>query len=131
MDALTVDIMGLTFKVKADRIVHRIERESGMDRLAEKMAKAAGVVDRSTKLLEGHADALIAREDDFKLRADRSFGTAHAMLDSGEKGMDALDAKLALVTNDPLPVSGGSSNPPPLPNAGHPVMKNIHTNNGQ
>ena len=145
MDALIVDIMGLTFKVKADRIVHRIERESGMDRLSEKLAKAGGVVARITAKIEEEADAVIARESVLSAKTTYAFLGHHTMLDDAQKGLDALERQLALVANDPLPSSGdlvkdikgeaGATpiivNPSPLPNAGHPVMKNIHTNNGQ
>lgn len=79
-----------------------------MDRLAEKMAAAALVVPNQTKALEADADKLIARGADFAARRAKSFNAQHAILDSGEKGMDALDAQLALLSNDPLPSSGGS-----------------------
>lgn len=100
-----------------------------MDRLAEKMAAAARVVPEQAKLMEADADKLIARGAEFSARRAKTFAGHHAILDSGEKGMDALDAQLALLSNDPLESSGDSQEPPPLPTAGHPVMKNIHTNN--
>jgi hypothetical protein len=102
-------IDGLTERVHAYRFVRLIE--SGglrVDRLTEKLLLAAQVVPDQTKLLEADADKLIARGNEFSSRRTKTFAAHHAVLDSGDKGMDALDAQLALVTNDPLPSSGGS-----------------------
>lgn len=79
-----------------------------MDRLTEKLALAAQVVSTQTTLLESDADTLIARGAEFSKRRSATFAAQHAVLDEGSKGMDALDAKLALLSNDPLPSSGGS-----------------------
>ena len=80
-----------------------------MDRLTEKLALAASVVSTQTTMLENDADALIARGAEFSRRRSATFAAQHAVLDQGDKGMDALDAKLALLSNDPTPSSGGSS----------------------
>jgi hypothetical protein len=80
-----------------------------MDRLTEKLALAASVVSTQTTLLENDADALIARGAEFSKRRSATFAAQHAVLDQGTKGMDALDAQLGLISNDPTPSSGGSS----------------------
>jgi hypothetical protein len=86
-----------------------------MDRLTEKLALAASVVSTQTTLLENDADVLIARGAEFSRRRSATFAAQHAILDEGAKGMDALDAKLALLSNDPLTSSGGSSVAQPEP----------------
>jgi hypothetical protein len=88
-----------------------------MDRLTEKLALAASVVSTQTTLLENDADVLIARGAEFSRRRSATFAAQHAVLDEGAKGMDALDAKLALLSNDPLTSSGGPSvvQPEPIP----------------
>ena len=90
-----------------------------MDRLAEKLAQAGGVVARVTKAIEDKADAVIAREAVMVKKAEDAFSGHDAILDDAVKALDALEAKLALVTNDPLPKSGslpggtGTALPPP------------------
>lgn len=91
-----------------------------MDRLAEKMARAAEVVPAQTKALETDVDALIARGDAFAARRQKSFAAQHAVLDTGMKGMDVLDGQLALLSNgDPSAAStssAGSSEADPVHN---------------
>jgi hypothetical protein len=77
-------------------------------RLTEKLQRAAGVVGRQSAKIEARADALIAREEDIERRTDASFSPHEAILDAAESGLDGLDAKLKLMSNDPLASSGGS-----------------------
>jgi hypothetical protein len=86
-----------------------------MDRLTEKLALAAQVVATQTTLLESDADTLIARGAEFSKRRSATFAAQHAILDQGTKGMDALDAQLGQISNDPTPSSGGSSVAQPEP----------------
>lgn len=115
MDDIIAAIASATFRLQDLRIVLRAERELGMDRLSEKLALAAQVVATETKKLEDDADKLIARGAEFSKRRQRSFSAQHAVLDSGTKGMDALDSKLGLLSNDPFPSSGNSSDGQPEP----------------
>ena len=80
-----------------------------MDRLAEKLARAGGVVARQTAKIEARADSLIAREDAIEARTEEVFNPHESILARTEKGLDGLEDKLRLLSNDPLPVSGGSS----------------------
>lgn len=79
-----------------------------MDRLTEKLNKVAGVVGRVTANLEERADFVIAREEAINGRTERIFSAKNLVLDDAEKGLDGIEAKLALVSNDPLPASGSS-----------------------
>lgn len=107
---ITDAIAGLTERIHAYRFVRLIERgEVYVDRLTDKLARAAQVVPEQTKALEADADALIARGADFSKRRAQTFAQHNAVLDSGHKGLDVLDAQLALVSNSPLENSGGSS----------------------
>ena len=80
-------------------------------RLDEKLQQAAGVVDRVTVYVEQRADAVIAREAAIKNRTKTIFDAKDAILDDADKGLDGVEAKLALVANDPLPSSGSSPAP--------------------
>jgi hypothetical protein len=73
---------------------------------------AAGVVGRVTANLEERADLVIAREEAINKRGERLFDAKHAVLDSADAGLDGIEAKLALLSNDPLESSGPS---PSLP----------------
>lgn len=79
-----------------------------MDRLTEKLNRAAGVVGRVTAKLEERADFVIAREEAINGRTERIFSAKNLVLDDAEKGLDGIEAKLALVSNDPLASSGSS-----------------------
>lgn len=79
-----------------------------MDRLSEKLSRAAGVVGRVTAKLEERADLVIAREDEIDKRGERLFSAKHAVLDSADAGLDTIESKLALLSNDPLESSGSS-----------------------
>lgn len=79
-----------------------------MDRLTEKLNRAAGVVGRVTARLEERADLVIAREDAIDQRGERLFNAKHAVLDSADAGLDKIERSMALLSNDPLEASGGS-----------------------
>jgi hypothetical protein len=77
-----------------------------MSRLAEKLAKAAGVAGRQSAKIEARADLLIAREAEIERRTDEAFVPHEAVLDDAGAGLDALEAKLRLMSNSPLETSG-------------------------
>lgn len=83
-------------------------KRMGIDRLTEKLERASGVVGRQTTKIEARADAIIAREDAIEKRTEQVFTPHEAMLSAAEKGLDGLDAKLRLLSNDPLEGSTGS-----------------------
>lgn len=89
-----------------------------MDRLTAKLEAAAGVVGRVTASLEERADLVIAREEAISVRSERLFAAKHAVLDSADAGLDGIEAKLALLSNDPLESSGPS---PSLPTSSQPT----------
>src|SRR6266403_2815734 len=115
MDDITRAIAGLTARPVARRFTLENERMSKMDRLSEKMAKAAGVVGRISSKIEARADSLIARESALEQRTEQVFTPHESILDDAEKGLDAVERKLALLSNDPLQASGSSPEPPPEP----------------
>ena len=80
-----------------------------MDRLSEKLKAAGAVVGRQTAKIEARADALIAREAEIEARTDKAFSPHEAVLDDAGRGLDDLERKLALLSNDPLDGSGRSS----------------------
>lgn len=103
----------LTDGIAALRVVYGlIKRGTDMDRLSEKLAKAAGVVERQTQKIEARADALIAREGDIEKRTDAAFVPHETILGSAEQGLDALEARLRLLSNAPLESSGDSQEVP-------------------
>ncbi len=79
-----------------------------MDRLSEKLKAAGAVVGRQTAKIEARADALIAREAEIEARTDKAFSPHEAVLDDAGRGLDDLERKLALLSNDPLDGSGSS-----------------------
>jgi hypothetical protein len=89
-----------------------------MDRLTAKLEAAAGVVGRVTASLEERADLAIAREAAIGKRSEQLFAAKHAVLDSADAGLDGIEAKLALLSNDPLESSGPS---PSLPTSSQPT----------
>jgi hypothetical protein len=99
---ITAEIAALTDRTVAFR------RASAMDRLSAKLEAAAGVVGRVTASLEHRADHVIAREVAISQRADQIFAAKHSVLDSADAGLDGIEAKLALLSNDPLPPSAPS-----------------------
>ena len=88
-----------------------------MDRLTEKLNRVAGIAGRITKNLEDRCDLMIERETAIDSRSTRIFDAKHALLDDAEKGLDAIEAHLQRLSNDPLPSSGNSS----------PVSPDTHT----
>lgn len=81
-----------------------------MDRVSEKLKRAAGVAARSNASLEMEADKLIAREQKFEERKVAAFAPHFKLLDSRHREMDQLEDSLKIVGNaDPLESSGDSS----------------------
>jgi hypothetical protein len=113
-DRITSAIADLTDRT----IAFRICRTRSMDRLTAKLEAAAGVVGRVTASLEERADLVIAREEAISVRSERLFAAKHAVLDSADAGLDGIEAKLALLSNDPLESSGPS---PSLPTSSQPT----------
>jgi hypothetical protein len=117
---ITEAIAGLTERLHAYRFVRLIELgDISVDRLTEKLTKAGGVVARVHANIEARADAVIAREGELNDKAVKAFDPHNAMLDDAQKGLDALERQLALVSNDPLPSSGSSLEEDPM--AAHPL----------
>jgi hypothetical protein len=112
-DRITSAIADLTDRT----IAFRICRTRSMDRLTAKLEAAAGVVGRVTASLEERADLVIAREEAINSRGARLFDAKHAVLDSADAGLDGIEAKLALLSNDPLESSGPSPQVEPTPSA--------------
>lgn len=77
-------------------------------RLADKLARASGAAQRVTATIEARADALLAREQDIDRRTDEVFAPHEGILIDAEKGLDAAENALRLLSNDPLSASGGS-----------------------
>jgi hypothetical protein len=100
----TMRIIEYRFKMQNERMARRED----MDRLAAKLERAAGVVGRITAKLEDKADFVIAREDAIDKRGERLFDAKHAVLDAADAGLDKIEAQLARLSNDPLPVSTSS-----------------------
>jgi hypothetical protein len=112
-DAITSAIADLTDRT----IAFRVCRTRSMDRLSAKLEAAAGVVGRVTADLEKRADHVIAREASISKRGEQLFAAKHAVLDSADAGLDGIEAKLALLSNDPLDASGPSPEAEPAPSA--------------
>lgn len=107
-----LELDALTDRVIAFRVVRKIEGKLEMSRLADKLAKAAGVAGRQTVKIEARADSLIAREAAIEAKTDQAFSPHEALLAEAEKGLDAVERSLALLSNDPLESSGASPQPP-------------------
>jgi hypothetical protein len=105
---ITTELAGLTDRLVAFRAVRNFEGIRNMDRLTEKLARAGGAVGRVTERIERRADSVIAREEKLNGRTDQIFDAHDAILDSADTGLDGVEQKLALVSNDPLQVSKGS-----------------------
>ena len=82
-----------------------------MDRLAEKLAQAAGVNARVAKAIEKEADDLIAREEVLLERSTAAFDPHHAALNDRMKELDRFEDSLQVVENaaPPLKSGGGST----------------------
>jgi hypothetical protein len=117
-------LRALTAHVVAYRFQLENERMRAMDRLTEKLLKAGGVVGRLTAKLEAKADAVIARETVLDQKTEHAFDAHHAMLDDAGKALEAFEAKLALVSNDPLESSGRSQGGDRVALGPHPDVAN-------
>jgi hypothetical protein len=99
-------------KAIADRTdsltIERLLLKKGLtvDRLKEKLTKAAGVAPRLTVAIEKDADDLIARETQLMTRKDEAFKPHFAVLDSHKRDLDQLEDALKVVENG-LPNSEG------------------------
>jgi hypothetical protein len=94
--------------IRFDLFISETLSEMKMDRLSEKLNRAAGVVGRVTAGLETRADSVIRREEIIEQRANKLFTAKHAILDEASKGLDGIEQHLALLSNDPLEASGSS-----------------------
>lgn len=92
-----------------------------MDRLTEKLNKAAGAASRSWGKIEAKADALIAREAALEQRTEQVFAPHEAILDDAEKGLDEVERKLGVMSNDPFGKSAEQPTSSPLPPSPEPV----------
>jgi hypothetical protein len=82
---------------------------TAMDRLSEKLNRAAGAAKRVGDRLELRADKLIAREEAANKREDEVFLPHEQRLDSAERGMDSVERALGQMSNgDPLDGSGAT-----------------------
>lgn len=90
-----------------------IEEFQTVDRLTEKLNKVAGLANRVTSKLEERCDLMIEREGAIEQRTNRLFEAKHAILDDAERGLDAIEKHLAILSNDPLGGSGNGSDPSP------------------
>jgi hypothetical protein len=120
MDALTVDLIGLRYKVQAVRIVKRIERESGMaidvSGLKAKALKARANWDRLhaayDKFNELKMDALTARDNLDRIKAAyakfNDIAPAHAI------DVEGLAEQVSTMQSDLEFAAGLLGNSPPL-----------------
>jgi hypothetical protein len=107
VDDITAAIADLTDRVIAYRVLF-FSKGRQMDRLKEKLAKAAGVAQRQTTKIEARADALIAREDAIEQRTHAVFEPHERIVGDAEKGLDAVERALGQMSNAPLQDSGSS-----------------------
>ena len=89
-----------------------------MDRLKEKLAKAAGVAKRATDAIEADADRLIAREDEITSKRENAFKPHHAVLDSRSRELDQLEDALKILDNGAPPLDDTSAGSPAVEPAG-------------
>lgn len=84
-----------------------------MDRLTEKLNRAAGAAKRVGDRLEARADKLIAREEAAAHREDEVFNPHEQRFEAAEKGMDSVERALGQMSNgDPLDESLPSGGAP-------------------
>lgn len=76
-----------------------------IDRLKEKLAKAAGVGGRVAAKIEAKADALIAREADLETKADHAFAPHEAIADQASASLDEIEAAVNLLSNGGPPLN--------------------------
>lgn len=109
MDTITAAVSGLADRIAEYRVVRKFIKEGAqMSRLTEKLQMARGVVGRQTAKIEARADDLIAREEAIEAQTEQAFSGHESILSDAERGLDALERQLALLSNDPLESSGGS-----------------------
>ena len=77
-----------------------------IDRLKEKLAKAAGVGGRVAAKIEAKADALIAREGQLDTKADQAFAGHEAIADAANSQLDEVEAALNQLSNGGPPLNG-------------------------
>lgn len=77
-----------------------------IDRLKEKLAKAAGVGGRVAANIEAKADALIARESQLDAKADQAFAGHNAIADQANTELDAIESALNQLSNGGPPLNG-------------------------
>lgn len=105
---ITTALAGLTDRV----IAYRITRGMDMDRLKEKLKRAAGVAKRATDAIEVAADHLIAREDELTSKRENAFAPHHAMLDSHNRDLDQLEDALNIISNGAPPLDDSEHGSP-------------------
>lgn len=104
---LTQAVADAADRITAARIVHQMVREGNLERLKEKLARAASVAAKATVSIEAEADSLIAREAQIAQRAQKAFAPHHALLDAHARDLDQLEDALKVIANtDPLQGSG-------------------------
>jgi hypothetical protein len=111
-DCIICAINGLTEKTIAYR---RHRRSEYMGRLEEKMAQVAGTAERITKSLEERADAVLTREFGIAGRSELYFHAKNRIIDDADQALSKAERALALLSNDPLPASIASPEPPSVP----------------
>jgi hypothetical protein len=122
VDQISRAIAKLTGRTVGYRLLLENERKFKMSRLSEKLTKAAGVAGRQTVKIEARADSLIARETAIESKTEQAFAPHEELLTDAEKGLEAVERSLALLSNNPLADSGG------LPEVEHPPPPDFHYN---
>lgn len=77
-----------------------------IDRLKEKLAKAAGAGGRVAAKIEAKADALIARESAMEAKADSAFAPHEQVMDAAGEQLDAVENALNQLSNGGPPLNG-------------------------
>jgi hypothetical protein len=70
-----------------------------MDRLKEKLAKAASAGSRLAAKIEAKADALIAREGELEDKTDKAFAVHEQIMDAAGAQLDEVENALNQLTN--------------------------------
>src|ERR1700688_1992632 len=94
--------------------------ERKMDRLTEKLTKAAGVNARVAASIEKEADDLIAREQQILDRKALAFEPHHAALNARMKELDRFEDGIKIVENA-SPLKGGGDSTTLEPGSGAPT----------
>jgi hypothetical protein len=77
-----------------------------IERLKEKLAKAAGVGGRVAAKIEAKADALIAREGQLESKVDHAFAPHEAIADAANTQLDMIESAVDLLSNGGPPLDG-------------------------